>query len=369
MKKKSFVRVMAFILIGVFMAMVYDGYNKNFEGERIEKNKVISTLEKKKGSIFLGQGKSVTNISLEVYESNYYVAYNNKENIVLLELDAYGNKKNNISIKEKSNNIRDINVLNNQGNLYLTYIINDKDYSNFKAIKLDGHLNHLSIDEIENINSSCKVSGNLLALSNENRLSIINLTTNELEYAVDDVSIKEIKSVKSEQGEMLVYSTMEGNYYYLIYNDTFQEPKLILNTGTLLGSYESMEVAFNNNDIYLIFEGVVLSEDKGNHVFRYSINDEKVIENNELAFNDNKKLGDVSPYFEQNKLQLIGEIEEENNTFCIGKIDVGDDYSVKLEEEISSGSKGYDCIKRKDNLIIYAERLNEQIFNINIFLN
>lgn len=369
MRKKSFIRIMAFILIGILIAMVCDKHNKKIQGGRIEKNKVIGTSEDKKGLIYLGRGKSVTNISLEIYESSYYVAYNNKESIVLLELDEYGNKKNNISIKEKSYNIRDINVLKDQESLYLTYIINDEGSSNFKSIKLDSDLNHISIDKIENINFSCKVNGNLLALSNENKLSIINLATNDVEYTIDNISIKEMKSVKSEQGELLVYRTIEGDCYYLIYNDSFQEPKLILSADALLGNYESMEIAFNNDNIYLIFEGLVRSEEKGNHVVKYSVDDEKIIENNKLVFKDNKKLGDVYPYFEQNKLQLIGEIEERKDKFYIGKIDVEHDYSVKVKEEISSGAQGYDCIKMKDKLIIYAERLDENMCNINIFLN
>lgn len=366
MGKKTFIRIIAFILIGVCIAMIGDKYIERLGKEK--KSEIISISEKKKSSILLGQGENIDNTELEVYKSNYYVAYNNLGNVVLLKLDEKGNEISNIAIKEKSSDIRNINIFNDEKNLYLTYIIEYDDKVKLKAIKLDDNLNHLSIDEIDNISVSCKINENLLVVAHENRLSIINLSTSSLEYKIDDVSVKDVKVVKANAGNLIVYSTIEGEYYYLIYNDSFQEPKLILNGVSHLKNYESMEIAFNGDNIYLFLRGITNSNNKNTYVVKYSIESNKVEDNIELSFNDDKKLKNICPYFEKNKLMIIGEVENKDNSISINKIEVKGDYSLNIEEEIKSGSNEYKCIKVKDDIIIYVDSLENQLCNINLFL-
>lgn len=222
----------------------------------------------------ISNGNIKSNIKLVEYDKEYIVAHNDGAKLKLVVVDNMGNKLNEKEFDGKGNIIQNISVLKDNKNIYLNWSFSKKGIRYLSLLKLDEDFNVVEEEVLENINESKQLSDELLLVSYEDKVEIIEIGTGK-GIEISDLKTDLLASTKTDKGYLITYyNTDDSMFRYFYYKDGKNtEPKDIRKAFRSIGTdFKNISLSTDGKYGYIVMEVVTKGEFTGGRAIKFSLN-------------------------------------------------------------------------------------------------
>lgn len=322
--------------------------------------------------VTISSGNITTDLAIEKLEENYIVAHNDGNKLKFITVDKTGKKFNEKTFEYKSELIRDLDILKSSDFIYFTFVTNDFQDKKLHIFKLDKELNIVSQEELEGVKASTKLDDTVLALGFEDKIDILDMNSNKVIGTLQENEPNDFESISNERGQLFVYKTGDGDYKYVFYNkEDITQPQFICKLQESVGvRFENTVVSADENNLYLFAEQMLKSAYDSTLYYKYSFDQEKVIDDGVLSVNNNKYIRNLAAVNNGNEIRFLGTSGQVYGlkTYKQNLIDFTFNQQGKNEEIKDTDVFGieYDFIYPIDDMVFFAEYDSLEDYKINM---
>lgn len=283
MKRKSFYIVAILIFVSIFSFHYYLNYR-----EAIKPPSEVWAKE-----VLISKGDIKQYPALTEYNDNYIVIHQNGDNIKVITVDKLGKVLKKSNFKADGKEPRDLGVITDNKNIYITYMLTDMYYNTVKILKLNDNLELIEKKQIDKMRSKLDLSENILCIFYDDHIEFIDFLKNSSSKINLNNKAEMPTSIPYKDKYLITYISDRSayKYFFIDKNGQITEPKIAFDVqGGSNSSFISNTITYKENDIYAIVEYVYKSTEYTVKNFKFSldkndiyINDFRLMEN----FSDN----------------------------------------------------------------------------------
>lgn len=316
----------------------------------------------------ISSGQVSTQVKAIKFQENYIVTHNDGGDIKLLLIDKLGNKLNEKTINDGRELISDLNLFNKSEYIYLNWTHFDKGVKISNLVKFDNELNELEKQQIENVVDNIKINENLLLVSYEDRLEIIDIDTNKV-ITIDENNVQSIAAAEADNRYLITYYDIDDSmfkYFYYVEGEVTEPSNIIRINKNPTISFENVVLSIDKETAYILYEQEVKGSYNGTKYIKLSFkNNESEV--GDLEYGSNKFFRNLSSAKSENGARVLAT--------CIRRFGKNDIHKDVVDFVIKDGKiTEYNFGSRSKNLsifpyavgdmLIYADYSSQKDYNI-----
>lgn len=269
MKGKSFHIKAILIFISIFSFHYYLNYR-----EAIKPPSEVWAKE-----VLISKGDIKQYPALTGYNDNYIVVHQNGDDIKVIEVDKLGNTLKESTFKADGKEPRDLGVVTDNKNIYITYMLTDMYYNTAKILKLNDNLELIETKQIDNMRSKLDISENILCIFYDDHIEFIDFLKNSSSRINLNNKAEMPTSIPYKDKYLIGYITDEKQYKYFFMdgNGHITEPKFAFNVNNRPYSiFTSNTISYKDNDIFAVIEYLYKSQAFFVQTFKFSLDKDDV---------------------------------------------------------------------------------------------
>ncbi|MCX7903471.1 MAG: hypothetical protein N2486_03060 [Caloramator sp.] len=301
-------------------------------------------------------------------KENYLIAFDDAQNIDLVTIDKLGNRINEKSINAMDEMVRNLSLITDGKNIYVSWIISNSGVKSLIQVKLDEALNVLNTTQYFNICDTAQIGDSILAISTVDKIEILDVKNNK-KYSIDESRATHLAGAEADGKVMLAYLIGENEFKYVIINNGVAKSEYIGTVGKgVFDSFGDSALSFDDKYGYLLVENkvkgqygniiaIVFDLDGNNYnisklkvgYIRYLYNPQTVSSGERAVFvaGSERKVGKKDEQYDIVEFVMDGE-------------------EIKEYNYVSKTSKPSMMPYYYDNYIAFADYLGEGIYKINL---
>ncbi|WP_291581364.1 hypothetical protein [Clostridium sp. UBA6640] len=264
MKRKSFY-IMSILM---FVSIFYLHYHLNYR-EAIKAPSEVWAKE-----VLISKGDIKQYPALTGYNDNYIVVHQNGDDIKAIVVDKLGNILKESTFKADGKEPRDLGVVTDNKNIYITYMLTDMYYNTVKILKLNDNLELIETKQIDNMRSKLDLSENILCIFYDDHIEFIDFLKSS-SFKINLNNKAEMPtSIPYKDKYLITYISDRSAYKYFFIDKNGQttEPKVAFDVqGGSNSSFISNTITYKENDIYAIVEYVYKGKEYTVKSFKFSL--------------------------------------------------------------------------------------------------
>lgn len=294
----------------------------------------------------IGEGKIRNNPVLINDGNKIIVGYENGNQLCLVETDQVGKKLKEKSYEVNEDFIMDITLVKSKDGYLFNFRSTEKSIGYIGTLVLDKDLNKIDERKITNVNAMYQLEDNLLLISYDDRLELINTETSYKTF-INIGKLNMISAVKNKDGYFVSLLQDERNFKAIYIKDNkFKEIKDVIKIERRDGlTYTNLACSQDDKYGYILLEQRYKSEFMGTRVIQFDLNgDEANLK--ELKVNNSKYIYNNIGIYSEEGARFLATTER-----IFGGKDIQEnivDYVIKDGEV-----KYFDYATRLRNLCIY----------------
>ena len=356
MSHKKF--ILSYILIFLISICIIGIFNYN-----VIRENVIEYMPTTWGEpVDISSGDITRDFAVIYTENTYIVAHIDNLDLVILSVNDLGEKLQEKRVALDGKFIKNIELIDEEGQLYLTYNIRAKGTDSFRIIELDKELNLSEERRVEGVTLSAHLDGTLYAIERDNKIEIIDISNGNIVPAIDDIAVSEMKGITVNDKKIIVYGEESFRYGYFTYdNGKINQQEIMYLGNNMLLTFENLRVTEDKGDLIIVLDHLSKNNSIGNYVYRYNFAKNEVVKIIGLE----ESMGSVGKYVEVPEIvvnhptiKIVGRVNRKigMETKSEDLVGVGFDEDGNLVEE--------GVINAYSSYYKHGEMCNEAIFYI-----
>jgi hypothetical protein len=264
MKRKSFYIRAILIFVSIFSFHYYLNYR-----EAIKPPSEVWAKE-----VLISKGDVKQYPALTGYNDNYIVVHQNGDDIKAIVVDKLGNMLKESTFKADGKEPRNLGVVTDNKNIYITYMLTDMYYNTVKILKLNDNLELIETKQIDNMRSKLDLSENILCIFYDDHMEFIDFLKKSSSKINLNNKVEMPTSIPYKDKYLITYISDRSAYKYFFIDKSGQttEPKIAFDVqGGSQSSFISNTITYKENDIYAIVEYVYKSTEYTVTNFKFSL--------------------------------------------------------------------------------------------------
>ncbi|WP_291569136.1 MULTISPECIES: hypothetical protein [unclassified Clostridium] len=301
----------------------------------------------------IGKGDIKNNPVLIKDDDKIIVGYENKDQLCLVATDRVGKKLNEKSYNVNEDFIMDTTLVKTKDGYLFNFRSTENSIGYIGTLVLDKDFNKIDERRITNVNSMCQLEDNLLLISYNDRLELINTETS-YKTSINTKKADMISAVKNKDGYFISLLQDERDFKAVYIKDNkFQEIRDIITIERIDNlSYSNLACSQDDKYGYILIEQKYKGEFMGTRVIQFDLKGDEVTLK-ELKVNNNKNVHDNVGIYSEEGARFLATTER-----VFGKKDIQENI---VDYVIDDGEvKFFDYATRLRNLCIYPS-INEDI--------
>lgn len=251
MKKRTPIILLSFIFISILVFQFTINYNFRKEPPSNKWGK----------EVLIGSG-NCNNYPKIIKNKDYnIVAFDDNNNIKVIKTDSLGKKIKEELINTKNDFIKDINLVRDNENIYVTWLSSEKGTGYIEIVKLDSDFKIINQRKINNVIALTQINDDVILLGYKDKIEVWDIINNTHMY-VKANEPSYISGVQANDKKVVVY--MDKSYKlnsFNIYEDRVTASKFIVNMSKSDNvSYENIAFSADDKNGYILIEQKVKNE-------------------------------------------------------------------------------------------------------------
>ncbi|MBS5824132.1 MAG: hypothetical protein KID00_09785 [Clostridium argentinense] len=294
----------------------------------------------------IGKGKIRNNPVIINDGDKIIVGYDNENKLCLVETDKIGKKLRENSYEVDEDFIMDTTLVKSKDGYLFNFRSTEKSIGYIGTLVLDKDLNKIDERKITNVNAMHQLEDNLLLISYNDRLELVNTETS-YKTSIDIEKLNMISAVKSKDGYLVTLLQDERNFKAIYIKDNkFSEIRDVITIERRDGlTYTNLACSQDDKYGYILLEQRYKSEFMGTRIIQFDLNGDEV-NLKELKVNNSKYVYDNIGIYSEEGARFLATTERIFGTKDIQENIV--DYTIKDGEV-----KSFNYATRLRNLCVY----------------
>lgn len=207
--------------------------------------------------IEISKAKSKSYPKVIKIKENYLVAFDDGNEIKLVTIDKLGNKLNEKSINAMDEMVRNLSLITDGNDIYLSWIISNSGAKSLIQAKLDGELNLLNTIQYLDVYDSVQIGDSVIAISTVDRIEILDVRNNK-KYTINENKSTHLAGAEANGKIMLSYLIGDNEFKYITITNNIIKSENIGTVGKgVFDSFGDVALSFDDKYGYLLVENKV----------------------------------------------------------------------------------------------------------------